>query len=286
MRPVHAVVVAFHAPEALGRCLTALCRSVEVTVVDNSSSQEVERVAARHGVRYLDPEQNLGFAGGVNVALRSILETEPCDALLVNPDAELDHDAIEKLAASLHDSTATRRGSVAPRLVAVEGLEQRVLWPYPSPFRAWLEAIGLGRFSGRARFAVGAVLLLRWEALQEVGLFDERFFLYAEEADWQRRALDHGWTTGLCADAVAVHAGAGTSADESRREVLFHAGQEIYVRKWFGTTGWWNYRAAVVCGAAARALVLPAERRREAARRALLYTRGPRRLAGRLHRPA
>jgi GT2 family glycosyltransferase len=285
MRPVHAVVVAFHAPEALGRCLSALCRSVEVTVVDNSSSQEVERVAARHGVRYLDPEQNLGFAGGVNVALRSILEIEPCDVLLVNPDAELDHDAIEKLAASLHDSTATRRGSVAPRLVAVEGPEQRVLWPYPSPFRAWFEAIGLGRFSVRARFAVGAVLLLRWEALQEVGLFDERFFLYAEEADWQRRALDHGWATGLCADAVAVHAGAGTSADASRREVLFHAGQEIYVRKWFGTTGWWNYRAAVVCGAAARALVLPAERRREAARRALLYTRGPRRLAG-LHRPA
>jgi GT2 family glycosyltransferase len=205
--------------------------------------------------------------------------------LLVNPDAELDHDAIEKLAASLHDSTATRRGSVAPRLVAVEGPEQRVLWPYPSPFRAWFEAIGLGRFSVRARFAVGAVLLLRWEALQEVGLFDERFFLYAEEADWQRRALDHGWATGLCADAVAVHAGAGTSADASRREVLFHAGQEIYVRKWFGTTGWWNYRAAVVCGAAARALVLPAERRREAARRALLYTRGPRRLAS-LHRPA
>jgi GT2 family glycosyltransferase len=221
----------------------------------------------------------------VNVALRSLLETEPCDVLLVNPDAELDHDAIEKLAASLHDSTATRRGSVAPRLVAVEGPEQRVLWPYPSPFRAWFEAIGLGRFSVRARFAVGAVLLLRWEALQEVGLFDERFFLYAEEADWQRRALDHGWATGLCADAVAVHAGAGTSADASRREVLFHAGQEIYVRKWFGTTGWWNYRAAVVCGAAARALVLPAERRREAARRALLYTRGPRRLAG-LHRPA
>jgi GT2 family glycosyltransferase len=285
MRPVHAVVVAFHAPEALGRCLSALCGSVEVTVVDNSSSQEVERVAARHGARYLDPQQNLGFAGGVNVALRSLLETEPCDVLLVNPDAELDHDAIEKLAASLHDSTATRRGSVAPRLVAVEGPEQRVLWPYPSPFRAWFEAIGLGRFSVRARFAVGAVLLLRWEALQEVGLFDERFFLYAEEADWQRRALDHGWATGLCADAVAVHAGAGTSADASRREVLFHAGQEIYVRKWFGTTGWWNYRAAVVCGAAARALVLPAERRREAARRALLYTRGPRRLAG-LHRPA
>jgi GT2 family glycosyltransferase len=285
MRPVHAVVVAFHAPEALGRCLSALCGSVEVTVVDNSSSQEVERVAARHGARYLDPQQNLGFAGGVNVALRSILETEPCDVLLVNPDAELDHDAIEKLAASLHDSTATCRGSVAPRLVAVEGPEQRVLWPYPSPFRAWFEAIGLGRFSVRARFAVGAVLLLRWEALQEVGLFDERFFLYAEEADWQRRALDHGWATGLCADAVAVHAGAGTSADASRREVLFHAGQEIYVRKWFGTTGWWNYRAAVVCGAAARALVLPAERRREAARRALLYTRGPRRLAS-LHRPA
>lgn len=285
MRPIHAVVVAFHAPKALDRCLSAVCRSVEVTVVDNSSSQEIKRVAARHGVHYLDPRENLGFAAGVNVALRSILQAEPCDVLLVNPDAEVDRDTIEMLSGSLHDGTDTRRGSVAPRLVAANGAEQRVLWPYPSPLRAWLEAVGLGRLPGRRTFAIGAVVLLRWEALHEVGLFDERFFLYAEEADWQRRALDHGWTTGLCANAVAAHEGAGTSTDASRREVLFHAGQEIYVRKWFGTTGWWIYRAAVVCGATARALVLPAERRREAARRALLYTRGPRRLAS-LHRLA
>jgi GT2 family glycosyltransferase len=280
MRPVHAVVVAFHAPEALDRCLCALRGSVEVTVVDNSSSREIERVSVRHGVHYLDPQQNLGFAGGVNVALRRILEAEPRDVLLVNPDAEIRQDAIDKLTARLHGDTGARRASVAPRLVSADGLEQRVLWPYPSPFRAWLEAIGLGRFPGRARFAVGAVLLLRWEALKEVGLFDERFFLYAEEADWQRRAFDSGWTTELCGDAVAVHAGAGTSADATRREVLFHAGQETYIRKWFGTAGWWSYRAAVVLGAMARALMLPAERRREAGRRALLYVRGPQRLAG------
>jgi GT2 family glycosyltransferase len=279
MRPVHAVVVAFHAPEALDRCLCALHGSVEVTVVDNSSSREIERVSVRHGMHYLDPQQNLGFAGGVNVALRRILEAEPRDVLLVNPDAEIRQDAIDKLAASLHGGTGARRASVAPRLVAADGLEQRVLWPYPSPFRAWLEAIGLGRVPAPARFAVGAVLLLRWEALKEVGLFDERFFLYAEEADWQHRAFDSGWTTELCSDAVAAHAGAGTSEDASSREVLFHAGQETYIRKWFGTAGWWSYRAAVVCGATVRALVLPAERRREAARRALLYMRGPRRLA-------
>jgi GT2 family glycosyltransferase len=285
MRPVHAVVVAFHAPEALDRCLCTLRGSVEVTVVDNSSSREIERVSVRHRVHYLDPQQNLGFAGGVNVALRRILEAEPRDVLLVNPDAEIRQDAIDKLTARLHGDTGARRASGAPRLVSADGLEQRVLWPYPSPLRAWLEAIGLGRFPGRAKFAVGAVLLLRWEALKEVGLFDERFFLYAEEADWQRRAFDSGWTTELCGEAVASHAGAGTSADASRREVLFHAGQETYVRKWFGTPGWWSYRAAVVCGATVRALVLPAERRREAARRALLYARGPRRLAD-LSRPA
>src|SRR5581483_363837 len=129
----------------------------------------------------------------------------------------------------------------------------------------------------RERFAVGAVLLLRWEAVQEVGLFDERFFLYAEETDWQRRARGLRWRTELCQEAVAAHVGGGTSSDPVRREILFHAAQETYVRKWFGLAGWWTYRSAAVVGASARAIVLRRERRRAAARRARLYARGPRR---------
>ena len=148
-------------------------------------------------------------------------------------------------------------------------------WPFPTPARMWAEAFGLGRLPARGRFVVGAALLLAREAIDDVGLFDERFFLYAEETDWQRRARKRGWTSAVCVDAVAEHVGAGTSANPRRRETLFHAAQETYIRKWYGRTGWLLYRVAACLGAAARTLVLTRERRTEAARRALLYLRGP-----------
>jgi GT2 family glycosyltransferase len=143
----------------------------------------------------------------------------------------------------------------------------------------WAEAVGLGRLPTRQIFLAGAVLLLRREAVLDVGPFDERFFLYAEEADWQRRARERGWASALCPDAVAEHVGGGTSMHASRRETLFHAAQETYIRKWYGRSGWLAYRVAACLGAAARALVLRHERRKEAARRTLLYLRGPRRCA-------
>ena len=89
----------------------------------------------------------------------------------------------------------------------------------------------------RAGFVIGAVLLIAREALDEVGLFDERFFLYAEETDWQRRARARGWEAAVCGDASAHHEGAGTSENPLRREMLFQAAQETYIRKWYGAAG-------------------------------------------------
>jgi hypothetical protein len=78
---------------------------------------------------------------------------------------------------------------------------------------------------------------------------------------------------------VAAHEGAGSSDDPDVREVLFHAAQETYIRKWHGAAGWWIYWSGACAGAAARAVFFKGRRRREAARRALLYLRGPSRRA-------
>jgi GT2 family glycosyltransferase len=197
--------------------------------------------------------------------------------LLLNPDASLAPRSLRRLEEYLHAPGNERVAAVAPRLLGPAGSDERVAWPFPTPGRMWAEAVGLGDLPARQTFVVGAVLLIRWEALQEVGLFDERFFLYAEEADWEHRAAELGWTCVVCPDALARHVGAATSSDPRRREVLFHSAQETYIRKWHGESGWLIYRLAAFTGAAARALVLRGDRRREAGRRARLYLRGPRR---------
>ncbi len=165
---------------------------------------------------------------------------------------------------------------VAPAQVdPVTGEEARVGWPFPTPARAWLEALGLGRLGGHTDFLIGSVLMLRADALAAVGPFDERFFLYAEETDWQRRAHDLGWRVALCPEVVATHVGAGTGGDQSERDTHFHASNERYLRKHYGTAGWWIFRTGVIAGALVRALFLPGDRGRRAAARFRLYVSGP-----------
>jgi GT2 family glycosyltransferase len=132
---------------------------------------------------------------------------------------------------------------------------------------------------------IGSVLLVRAGALETVGGFDERFFLYAEETDWQRRAVAAGWSVRECEDVVALHAGAGTGGDPRRREIYFHASHERYVRKHYGAAGWWAYRAAAVSGAAARAVCGGSGARAAARLRLGLYLRGPVRVQDRLPQP-
>ena len=268
MAGLDVVVVAYGAPELLDACLTRLQGELPVIVVDNSSDPAVRAVVEGHHATYLDPGRNLGFAAGVNLGLsrRPALEDpDSVDVLLLNPDASITPGDISKLRAHLRANDGL--ACVAPAQIdPVTGEAARVGWPFPSPARAWLEALGLGRLGGHTGFLIGSVLLLRGAALQQVGPFDERFFLYAEETDWQRRAHDLGWGVALCPEAVATHVGAGTGGEESERDTHFHASNERYLRKHFGPTGWWLFRSGVMVGALVR-VFLPGERGRRAAAR-------------------
>ena len=277
---VRVVVVAFGHAALLSETVSALGGAFDVLVVDNSSDAEVAVVAERHGARYLDPGRNGGFAVGVNLGFAETFAGDERDVLLLNPDAVVTPDQVAQLVRALDDPAADRVGALSPSLRGEDGAPQRVMWPFPHPARAWLEAVGLGRFNRAEQFAVGTVLLLRREAIVEVGGFDERFFLYAEETDWQRRAALHDWSARRVDDVVVTHVGGGTSSDPDRRECLFHAGTETYVRKWFGATGWTAYRTAVWLGSVVRGLVLPGRRGAAALRRARLFRSGPRQAAG------
>ena len=281
---VEVVVVAYGAPLLLDDCLAALGAGQAVTVVDNSSEASVRAVVEAHNAVYLDPGANLGFGAGVNLALRHRHRLS-ADVLLVNPDATIDPAGVDQLHRCLH--RREDRCCVAPTQVEpATGEQSRVAWPFPTPGGAWLDALGLGRFRRGDEFMIGSILLISARALVQIGRFDERFFLYAEETDWQRRAHDRGWSSVLCPEATATHVGAGTGGDALERETHFHASNERYIRKHYGTPGWWIFRSGVLLGALVRALVATGDRGSLAATRFRLYVRGPLRAESLLPSPS
>ena len=234
---------------------------------------------AQHGGRYIDPGRNLGFAAGVNLGLRQ--RRSAGDVLLLNPDATISVAAVGRLREAL--AADPLLAAVAPAQVdPVDGRATAVCWPRPTPAGVWLDAVGLGSWRDPCGFVIGSVLLLRAEALADVGLLDERFFLYAEETDWEIRARQRGWSVALVPTAVASHVGGGTGGDPARRETYFHASHELLIRKHHGALGWQVFRAGTMFGALLRMAVRHDHRRDEAVRRFSMYRRGPGRMLARL----
>lgn len=267
------VVVAYGAPELLERALEPVAGAFDLTVVDNSGDAAVRAVALAAGARYLDPGANLGFGAAVNLGIGAAHTARPgADVLLLNPDARVDADTVRALHRRLR--AATDIAAAGPAQVDEAGSPARVRWPFPTPAGAWRQAVGLGVPESAEGFVIGSVLLLRAEALAQVGGFDEAYFLYSEETDWQRRAHDAGWRTVVDEDVLAQHVGGGTSSDPTRRETHFHGSQERYFRRHHGAAGWTSVRAAVALGAVPR-VVLPGDRGASARLRLRLYLRGP-----------
>jgi GT2 family glycosyltransferase len=243
------IIVAYRNTDDLKRCLASLKGWGELVVVDNGNDPAVRRLVDDSGGRYTAPERNIGFAAAVNAGLQQ--RSAGQDALLLNPDAELCPVDAALLVRALH--TAPGRAAVAPRLRNTDGGTQRTEWPVPSPREAWIDALGIRRWvPPRARFLSGAVLLLNGQALDELGGLDERYFLYAEESDWQLRAQRAGWTVATVEDVEVAHAGGRSSADNRTREVMFHRSGEAFGRKWYGASGWQVMRLASVTGALLR----------------------------------
>jgi GT2 family glycosyltransferase len=162
-----------------------------------------------------------------------------------------------------------RAGVIGPRLLNQDGSLQRSAWPFPTARRLLLEAFLLHRplramgvvedlgvwnhdEERAVDFLVGACLLIRSAALAEVGGFDEEFWLYAEEADLERRLSRRGWEVVLAPLATAVHVGSASSTTSTTRLRHFYLGQRRYLRKHGNKASWPVARIALVLGSALR----------------------------------
>jgi GT2 family glycosyltransferase len=271
---VTVAVVSFNTRELLVRCLASLVQDVhsglaEVVVVDNASSDgsaEAARQAAPWA-EVIEAGANLGFGAAVDLAAAR----RPRTPWLVcaNADVAVEPGAMATLLAAAADRGV---GAVAPRLILADGRTQHSVGPLPTVSLALAFTLGLQRLipglgdrlcledywnPGRRRavpWAVGAWLLVRREAFDAVGGFDERQWMYAEDLDLGWRLHDAGWTTVYEPQARVHHAdGAATTvAFGEQRVSRFTAATYAVILRRRGPFGAWATAAVNLMGAAAR----------------------------------
>ena len=248
MPPVTVAIVSWNTRDLLARCLDSLRPEAErgraeVWVVDNASSDgSAEMVAERHPwVRLVASQENLGFGRAVNLVARQTSSEWIASA---NADIALRPGALDALLdAGARDPGA---GAIAPRLVLPNGMTQHSVFGFPTiPFSV-LFAIAAFRLSAtigdrlafpgywdkeRARrvpWAVAAFLLLRRTAFDEIGGFDDRQWMYAEDLDIGWRLKDAGWATRYVPSAHVDHESAAATKQQFGVELAPHWQRATY----------------------------------------------------------
>jgi GT2 family glycosyltransferase len=225
MASVSTVVVTYNALPWVERSLESV-RGHETIVVDHGSTDgTLELVRERFPEAKLIEQENKGLGGGSNAGMRIAAGDY---FLLLNSDAWATDGAVERLVGFAEDHPEA--AIVGPRLRNPDGSLQRSVRGFPSLWRLATEYFFLRKLAPRSRalnafygdgfeyeepheaeFLLGACLLVRREAADTVGLFDEDFFMFSEETDWCYRFRQAGWKVLFTPAAEFVHVGGATT---------------------------------------------------------------------------
>ncbi len=233
-RDVACVVVDYHAGDALAACIDSLHANGvrDIVVVENGEVDSSAPALDGRDVVLVEPRRNLGYGRGVN---RGAAATGPARYLLVsNPDVVLHEGAVAAMLSYLdaHDDVAV----VGPQILRPDGTvypSQRVfpniwlagahallapLWPDNPVTRIYRSP----RSDGTVDWVSGACFLVRRDVFEEIGGFDERYFMFAEDMAlcWQVRALGYGVAS--TAEAVVTHVEGLSRQRASRSMILAH----------------------------------------------------------------
>jgi GT2 family glycosyltransferase len=204
-----------------------------IVVVDNGSTAHSPEAlaAACPDARILRLEENRGFAGGANAGIRAAMaQPEIGFVWVLNNDTAAAPDALEKLVAA---ATDPRIGLVGcPLLEGTEATDRRRVPPGKRLRSPWAIPV-FPKEGAPPDYLSGACLLIRREALDDVGLFDESFFFFFEDADFSRRAVARGWRLAVAEDAQVEHRGSATIRRMGELQArAYRAGHVRYLRKY------------------------------------------------------
>jgi GT2 family glycosyltransferase len=274
------VVIVSHGAEALlRRCLESLrahpprTAAMRVTVVDSGSPDETPDMVGREFAEFrLERRGNIGFSAANNLVLR---ESDADFVLLLNPDTEVYDGTLDTALTRLAADPAI--GMVGAKLVREDGeLDHAAKRSFPTPLGALAHFTGIGRGAeasatlgqyrathlgedeaGEVDAVNGAFMLCRREAVAQVGLLDEGYWLYMEDLDWCHRFWDAGWKVFYEPGSVALHVKGGSSARRRapRQEIAFHRGMGRFYRRFDAPTANPLLNLAVYLGIGAKLAV-------------------------------
>jgi GT2 family glycosyltransferase len=273
---VAAVVLSWNGREDTLACLRSLAgEEVETIVVDNASTDGSADAVARESadVELIRNAENLGYAGGMNAGIRRALERGADHVLVLNNDVELEPGAVSALVAH-----AGGAGAVCPLITFASDPE--TVWYAGAPFDPTRGYNGRHRGFGKpaAQFtgvaetdrACGAAMLIPRPALEQVGLFDEELFAYAEDTDWSLRARKAGLPIRVVPEARVRHKVSATTGGEGSETALYYSVRNTLSvcerHAPLGRLGTWRRRAVILLAHAVQALLA----RRPARLRAVL----------------
>jgi GT2 family glycosyltransferase len=249
------IIVSWNTREYLLPCLRSIFEKRqgtgwEIIIVDNGSQDggRIEVKRAFPSVHIIENERNLGFAKAVNQGLQ---KASGRYVLLLNPDAQVKDGAIERFVsfmdsnsdvgvagAQLLNSNGSKQNSIAnfPSL-GTELLNKSLLrWLFPKKFPGkeadYSEPVEVDS-------VIGACMAVRREAIEQVGLLDEDYFLFLEETDWCYRMKKAGWTIYHVPQAEVYHfQGKSAETEKKKAKVEYYRSRYRFFKKNRGSLQW------------------------------------------------
>lgn len=270
------VIVSWNTRDLLARCIRSLQASelppeTDILIVDNASSDGTASSVHRMfpDLVLMRNDKNVGFAAANNIALSSATGRY---ILLLNPDTEVQPGAVQALCEFLDANVGS--GAVAPQLVGADGAMQKSVSPAPSLMREISRLFHISHWSlpsasydmkrwymHRPRevdVVQGACMMIRREALYEVGLLDEDYFMYTEEVDLCHRLRKAGWTVHWLPTAKVRHHGSQSSKQVPTESFLnLYKSKIIYFRKHHGVAAAAAYKLILATASIARLIATP-----------------------------
>lgn len=256
------VIVNYNVCSLLRRCLQTIYASqgdarLAVCVVDNQSTDDSVAMARAEfpQAQVIANQENVGYPAANNQGLRlfgfgdGAADPLPRYALLLNPDTELPPTTLAEAIAFMDSHPDV--GVMGPRLLLPDGtLDKACRRGFPTPATSFYHIFGLSRlFPHSPRFArynityldehqtaevdsvVGAFMLVRCQAIQQVGLMDEQFWMYGEDLDWAKRIRDAGWKVVYYPKIIAWHVKRASSRQNPRAQIEFYRAMLIFYYK-------------------------------------------------------